>query len=204
MLKNIIFDLGNVLLSFRPDEFLEKKNFPAVKKEVILNDIFSGNEWLLLDQGLITTSEAIESIAAKSLLDKTEIRKIFDMRTELLHPLETNAALLPALLKQGYRLFFLSNFPIDIFDEVRDGYDFFDHFEGGLISAEARISKPDPGIYNMLLDKYSLKAEECLFIDDSAPNISTAIEIGMRGLFTGGSRDISPLLAAELNKIMAG
>ena len=191
MIKNIIFDLGNVLISFKPAEYFDKKNYPGAIKSTILADIFASKEWLLLDNGDITTSQAIDAIAKRSSLNKDEIAHIFNLRADLMFPLDTNVKLLPALKKRGYRLFFLSNFPLDIFEEVRTGYFFFRHFEGGLISAVAKSSKPEPGIYNMLMDKYSLQPDECLFIDDIEKNVKTAETLGMKGIFTNGSLEIS-------------
>jgi putative hydrolase of the HAD superfamily len=191
MIKNIIFDLGNVLISFRPSEYFDKKNYPAAIKRTILTEIFGSKEWLMLDNGDITTQEAIDAIAKSSSLNKEEITHIFNLRTDLMFPLDSNIKLLPELKKRGFRLYFLSNFPLDIFEEVQTGYFFFRYFDGGLISAEAKSSKPDPGIYKILMEKYSLLAEECIFIDDIEKNVKTAESIGMKGIFTNGSLEIS-------------
>jgi putative hydrolase of the HAD superfamily len=191
MIKNIVFDLGNVLISFKPSEYFDKKKYPEVIKKTILSDIFASHEWRLLDNGDITTQEAIEAISKKSSMKKEEIAHIFNLRTDLIFPLDSNVRLLPGLKKRGLKLFYLSNFPLDIFDEVRSGYYLFKHFEGGLISAEAKSSKPEKRIYELLIEKYSLLPEECLFIDDLEINVSTALAIGMKGLFTNGSLEIS-------------
>ena len=153
MIKNIIFDLGNVLISFRPSEFFDKKNYPKNIKDKILSDIFGSKEWLMLDNGEITTKEAIDAISLKSSLKKEEIAHIFNLRTELMFPLDQNVRILPELKKQGFRLYFLSNFPIDIFEELKTGYYFFKYFDGGIISSEVKISKPDVRIYEILLRK---------------------------------------------------
>jgi FMN phosphatase YigB (HAD superfamily) len=129
MIKNIVFDLGNVLISFRPSDYLERKKYPREIRETILEDIFRGPEWHLLDSGDIVTGEAIDMIAKRSSLKREEIAFIFNKRTDIMFPLELNTRLLPELKKQGYRLFYLSNFPIDIFDEVKNDYYFFRHFE---------------------------------------------------------------------------
>jgi len=116
MLKNIIFDLGNVLISFRPSEYFDKNNYPENIKTTILTDIFGSKEWRLIDNGEITTSEAINSIASRSSLKKEEIAHIFNLRTDLMFPLDLNVRLLPELKKRGFKLFYLSNFPNDIFE----------------------------------------------------------------------------------------
>ena len=191
MVKNIVFDLGNVLISFKPSEYFEKNNYPEAIKAKILTDIFGSEEWLMLDNGDISTADAIEAISKRSSLKREEIAHIFNLRTDLMFPLDPNVRLLPALKKRGFKLYYLSNFPLDIFDEVSTGYFFFKHFDGGLISAEVKFSKPDPGIYKILFEKYSILPEESLFIDDNEKNVRTAESLGMKGIFTNGSLEIS-------------
>jgi glucose-1-phosphatase len=190
MIKNIVFDLGNVLISFKPSEYFDKKNYPYNLKNTILSDIFASREWLMLDNGDITTDEAIESISNRSSLKKEEIIHIFNQRTDLMYPIDQNARILPGLKMRGFNLYYLSNFPIDIFDEVKNGYYFFKYFDGGIISAEAKVSKPDKLAYELLLRKYNLEAGETLFIDDMEINVKAAESCGLHGIVTHGSFDI--------------
>jgi glucose-1-phosphatase len=198
MIKNIVFDLGNVLISFKPEEFLTKLNFPENIKLTILSDIFKSSEWLMLDNGDFSTSEAIDAIALKSSLNKEEIARIFNLRTKIMFPLDLNVRLLPELRKRGFRLFYLSNFPIDIFEEIRNEYPFFKYFKGGIISAEVKYSKPHKRIYEILVEEYFLKPEDCLFVDDIEINVVAAEKFGMKGLVTFGSVDISKELEKAL------
>jgi len=200
MIKNIVFDLGNVLISFKPAEYFDKKEYPESVKTKILNDIFGSEEWLMLDNGDINTREAINSIASKSTLNKEEITHIFNLRSDLIFPLDQNVRLLPGLKKQGYRLYFLSNFPMDLFEEVKTGYYFFKYFDGGVISAEAKTSKPDIRIYETLLKKYNLLPSQCLFIDDLEVNVKAAEAAGMYGLVTFGALGISKEIENALSK----
>lgn len=199
MIKNIIFDLGNVLISFRPSEYFDKKHYPEYITAKIMTDIFGSKEWVMLDNGLINTSEAINSIAANSSLNKEEITHIFNLRTELLFPIDENVRLLPGLKKQGFNLYFLSNFPLDLFEEVKTGYYFFKYFDGGVISGEVKVSKPDSRIFDILLKKYSLIPGECLYIDDIEINVKAGEAAGMKGLVTFGSTGISE----EIEKALA-
>ncbi|MDR2887811.1 MAG: HAD family phosphatase [Bacteroidales bacterium] len=200
MIRNIVFDLGNVLLSFKPKEYLERKEYSVRQTEKILTDIFLSPEWPTLDNGDITHNEAIERIAERSSLSKTEIAGIFDLRINLLFPLEKNVTLLPELKQKGYKLYYLSNFTSDIFPEIRSLNPFFNIFDGGIISADVRVSKPDETIYRLLVGKYSLVASESLFIDDLEINVRAAEKTGMQGLHTNGAEDIG----AMLWKILAG
>jgi putative hydrolase of the HAD superfamily len=198
MIKNIIFDLGNVLISFVPSAYLKKKNYPQNIRNTIMNDVFLSREWKMLDNGDITVQEAIESISRKSTLRKEEIALVFNFRADIMFPLDDNVRLLPALKKQGFSLFYLSNFPLDIFEGIKNDYFFFRYFDGGIISAEVKLSKPDTRIFKYLLDHYSLIAGESLYIDDIEENIEAANSTGMTSLFTNGS----PKIHAEVEKLL--
>jgi len=200
MIKNLVFDLGNVLISFKPSEYFEKNNYPENIKSRILSDIFASEEWLILDKGEINTQQAIDSIASKSSLKREEIEYIFNLRYELLFPIDTNVRLLPDYKKRGFKLYFLSNLPIDLYEAFKNDYYFFRYFDGGVISAEAKVSKPDEQIYKILLGKYNLKPEECLFIDDLEVNVRAAKLLGIKGLITFGSQEISEMVETAIKK----
>ncbi|MCX6260083.1 MAG: HAD family phosphatase [Bacteroidia bacterium] len=203
MIRTIIFDLGNVLISFIPSEYLKKKNYPSTIRNTILTDIFQSEEWKKLDNGDIAVNEAIDSIALRSALKREEIALVFNFRADIMFPLDDNVRLLPELKKQGFGVYYLSNFPLDIFEEIKNDYYFFRHFDGGIISSEVKLSKPDARIFRYFIDKYSLNAGECLYIDDIEENVRVAESMGMQGMLTYGSQKIAPLLEEKL-KIRLG
>jgi putative hydrolase of the HAD superfamily len=129
MVKNIIFDLGNVLISFIPSEYLKKLNYPANIRNTIINDIFQSEEWKKLDNGDITVREAIDAIVPRAALKREEIALVFNLRADMMFPLDDNVRLLPALKKQGFRVYYLSNFHMDIFEIVSHDYYFFRYFD---------------------------------------------------------------------------
>ena len=198
MISTIIFDLGNVLLNWKPEEYFDKNGYDKAHKEIIINEIFKSNEWLQLDNGDFTLDEAVERIAAKSCLNNEEIRAVFDLRTRILFPLGCNTILLPGLKKQGFKLYFLSNFPDDIFDEIHNKYDFFRHFDGGEISARIKASKPDEKIFRIFLKKHDLRPENCLFIDDSHKNAHSAESLGMKVIHL----EEPDMLKSQLEKVL--
>ena len=179
MIKNIIFDLGNVLISWKPEDYLVENGYSEKERSVILEEVFRSREWLALDNGDITLDEAVKRISGRSGLKTGEIYSVFNLRTRILFPLSENTKILPVLKKEGFRLYYLSNFPGDIFDEVSSKYDFFRNFDGGLISARAKASKPDEKIYRQLFLHYSLLPEESLFIDDTHANVFSAGQLGV-------------------------
>jgi len=199
MIKNIIFDLGNVLLSWKPGEYFEKSGYDNETLNLIMNDVFTSPEWLSLDNGDLTTPAAIELIAEKSSLRKEYISSLFDLRTKIIYPLTGNIKVLPELKKRGFKLYFLSNFPLDFFEEVKNKYEFFRYFDGGIISAEVRHSKPDIKIYKILLEKYNLKPDECFYIDDMEINVRAAGSAGIKGYCYRGSSSFPEDLHIMLN-----
>jgi HAD superfamily hydrolase (TIGR01509 family) len=200
MLKNIIFDLGNVLISFKPAEYFDNLGYTAETRQAILNDIFRSKEWLLLDNGDITTAEAIERISHRSSLKYEEIASVFNLRRDIMYPINGNTKLLPELKKRGFRLYYLSNFPADIFEDVFHRFEFFRNFDGGIISSYVKCSKPDKRIFEILLEKYSLRAAECLFIDDLEINIQGAASAGIPGMFLTNPEELSAMMENELTK----
>lgn len=192
MINNVVFDLGNVLISFDPEQYLIMKNYPPGIRNTILNDIFHSEEWLKLDNGDITTKEATDSIASRSVLKREEITVVFNFRSDIMYPIDSNVQLLPALKKNNIKLYYLSNFPLDVFDEIKSDYYFFRYFDGGIISSEAKLSKPDLRFYKLIMDKYALVPDESLYIDDLEINVRAAEAAGMKGFSTFGNQNIAP------------
>ncbi|HLN20769.1 MAG TPA: HAD family phosphatase [Bacteroidales bacterium] len=202
IIRNIIFDLGNVLIRFSPEDFLDKINVAGTLKDTILTDIFASEEWLLLDKAELSLAEAAERISSRSSLGHELISSVFSRREGTLEPIPQNVCILPELKKRGFKLFYLSNFPFDMWEHINalqgTEYSFFRFFDGGIISAEVGCAKPDHAIYRHLLEKYNLEAGECLFIDDLSINVDAAQTIGMKGIFTGGAVPINGLIKEAL------
>ena len=198
MIKNIVFDLGNVLISFKPAEYLKSKDYNPHQQELILSDIFRSREWLLIDNGDITTEEAIERIASVSELKTDLIARIFKNRMDLFSPMSNNVKILPEIKKRGFKLYYLSNFPGDVFPEVINENPFFKYFDGGIVSAFVRCSKPDHHIYKLLFNTYRIDPAESLYIDDLEINVKSAVSLGMKGFVTHGSENISDLIETFL------
>jgi len=198
MIKNVVFDLGNVLLNWNPELYLKEKGYSRESRDVVLKDVFRSPEWLLLDNGDLSLAEAVERISLKSSLKTDKILAAFNARLEILYPIDSNIKLLPELKKQGFRLYYLSNFPGDIFDEVHVGNSFFRYFDGGIISAHVRASKPDPQIFNHLAGRYGVLFPETIFIDDLIQNVRAAEALGMTVIHLEKRDDLRTLLEEKL------
>ncbi len=182
MVRNIIFDLGNVLLDYQPKEYLKLKNIEIAKIEDVYHQVFQSEEWILLDKGTITQDEAQEKIIERNPENTILIECAFNHWYDMLTPIEDTVPLLKRLKQKGYNLYFLSNFHSLAFEHVNDKYDFFTLFDGGVVSYKENTIKPDMEIYQKLIQKYSLKPQESIFIDDMLYNVEAAKKLNFNGI----------------------
>lgn len=180
MIKNIIFDLGNVLLDFSPDKYLKELGYKGEIKEKLKSEIFETEEWLQLDRGTISQKEAVKKWQQRNPNFKNEIADVMADWEKILTVKEDSREILKSLAAKNYNLYILSNFHKKAFAYVSDKYDFFKFFDGKVISAEVGLIKPEAKIYDYLLNEFNLKAEETLFIDDSKQNIKGALNKNIR------------------------
>lgn len=178
MIKNIIFDIGNVLLNFKPLQYMNGKfpNQPWIND--VYKAVFQSPEWLELDRGTITEEEAIVVLCSRTP-DLTEpIRTVMRDWYDLLIPIEGSIQILGELKAKGYNVYYLSNFQRAAFHTVTSRNNFFDLFDGGIASYKVNLIKPDLAIYEMLSDDYGLEPGNSLFIDDVAGNVAAAEKAG--------------------------
>ena len=179
MYKNIIFHLGGLMVDFDPKTYLVDRFCNAEVEEQVSQLTFESEEWKLLDAGLITRSEAnLRMLArAKEYGRAFEVQGVLDDWMHILRPRRRMQELVRKLKSRGYCVYYLSNIPEDVLDFLTER-DLKGLFDGGVASCEVKINKPDPRIYQALLDKYHLRADECIFIDDRADNLVAASALG--------------------------
>ena len=182
MIKNIIFDIGNVLISFQPIDYLNSKFNDETTKTILFNTIFKSKEWLLLDRGTVTDMEVIEIFCKRQPSFEKEIRYVMKNWHEMHIPMKESIKLLKYLKNSGYHIFFLSNYHKNAFKVIFNKFDFIREVDGQVISCDVKLLKPEELIYEILLNKYNLKPQECIFIDDSIENIKVADKLGIHGI----------------------
>jgi len=180
LIKSIVFDLGNVLLDFDPERYLEALGYQGRVKEQLKSEIFKTDEWLMLDRGTISQEDAVEIWQQRNPDLRGEIADVMTEWEKILTLKKDSLEILKSLAAENYNLYILSNFHEKAFAYVSNKYNFFDYFDGKVISADIGMIKPDPEIYEHLLNKFNLEAETTLFIDDSKKNIAAAINKGIR------------------------
>lgn len=176
-IKNIIFDFGGVLLDWNP-RYLYQQIFQDEKEmEFFLREICSP-KWNLQQDGGRTCKEATEELILKFPKYKNEIELYYNRWGEMIGGEITENTSLIGYLKNKYRIFGLTNWSSETFPIVYNKYPFFKELEGIVVSGKEKIVKPNVKIYNLLLKKYGLSANESLFIDDNKENIIAANKIG--------------------------
>lgn len=178
MIKNIVFDLGNVLIAFKPEKFIEE-NVSEKYREEFYKIVFKGQEWLDLDRGVLEYDEAIKIFSSRLPECSSAIKKLFDNYIlDTLEPISKNIELLK-ILKEKYKLYILSNFHYPVFDFVFKNWEFFKYFDGKVVSGHCNLLKPEKEIYNLLCSSYDLVPNETIFIDDTKANIEMAKNLGI-------------------------
>lgn len=200
MIKNLIFDVGNVLFHYR---WLDALVDTGLSREQALSagpKIFDETPlWREFDAGNIDLSEIIEGYGEMFPEFKDNIAE-FITRAERM-PIDRPEVWekMKVLKEKGYKLYLLSNYSDYLFNRHTEGKAFLDYIDGKVVSYEVHVTKPDKGIYEILLNKYNLKPEESVFFDDKEENIQTAVALGIKGCVVKSREHINELLQSLIN-----
>jgi len=192
VIKNVIFDMGKVLIDFNPAIYVRRLGYTGQDAELLETEIFKTAEWCATDRGTLLPAEAAEIFKGRvpTRLQAAVEPLVCHWFEGALIPIEGMAKLVGELKSRGYGIYLLSNASRDIYKYFNriPGSEFFD---GMLVSADWLLAKPQHEIYEKLYSQFSLNPEECLFIDDLPANIEAAQTTGMKGIVFRG--DISRL-----------
>jgi len=190
MIKNIIFDLGNVLLKFQPSEFLLRFTNDVEYIDQFVAKIFRSSTWIDLDRGTISLEIAKNNFISKYPKEEAFLTLFFNHWMEMLTPIEENVKVLKDLRDLGYKTYILSNFIKETFTFIQNNYDIFQLFDGQIISGFEETIKPEKVIYELLLSRYNLLPEESLFIDDVLFFLKPAKKLGMKTIWNKPETDL--------------
>lgn len=182
MIKNIIFDIGNVILNFNLKDVLQKFTNNKEEQNFILENIINSPEWLgnaLIDTGYISRDEAIEIVKDRTnhCNDKI-IDEFWNNYNDYAQIDERVLNLIKKLKNNNYKIYLLSNINPYTFECVNKS-GLFNIVDGYVLSYLEHKVKPYKAIYNVLLERYNLIPEECIFIDDNEKNIATGNSLGI-------------------------
>ncbi len=186
MIKNIIFDMGNVLLRYDPEVCLNRFVKREEDRALIRRELFEGPEWVQGDLGHITDEQRFDGVSRRVPQElHTELRQCAEQWHMCMEPVHGAKEFCAYAKEQGYRLYVLSN-ASSSFYQYFPRFAPFEYFDGLVVSCDIHIVKPDIRIYRYLLETYGLAPEECFFIDDMAANVEGARKAGISGAVFGG------------------
>ncbi len=182
MIRNVIFDIGNVLMDFRWMDYMhslfgeDEETITAVNRA-----IWRHGTWTSMDEGA-DEAAAVEKAVSLVPTHEAGIRKAFAHAGQAMHRQDYAIPWIQELKRMGKRVFYLSNYSAFSVKANRGVLDFLPYMDGGVFSYQVRVVKPNPEIYRLLCEKYNLNAEECLFTDDMPDNIAAARECGFHAV----------------------
>ncbi len=178
MIKNIVFDIGNVCVDFCYKEFFDSFGFSEEIVRRICLATAENKVWDLGDVGKHTEQEMLEMFIAQDPEIESELRRVYENFDGIIKERPETIPWIKELHAKGYKVYYLSNYPSKIARECAEDMKFLDYMDGGILSYKIGMVKPGPEIYRELLSLYDLKAGECLFIDDRADNCAAAAREG--------------------------
>ncbi|MBP3201434.1 MAG: HAD family phosphatase [Lachnospiraceae bacterium] len=192
MIKNIIFDMGNVLIDFNPMQYIGQLKLEDREEEVkIFKAAYLNYKSIYMDYGKITEEEFVNHIVKNIGEDyRDKVAEIILNWHQYLTPIKGMEELVKELKEKGYKIYLLSNAGFNQHD-YWTRIPAHVYFDGKIVSCDVGEVKPFPKIYEALYETFNLKPEECFFIDDLIINIFGAKRTGMDGyVFTGDVKDL--------------
>ncbi|MDI9606581.1 MAG: HAD family phosphatase [Bacteroidota bacterium] len=184
-IRNIVFDFGGVLVDWNPIYLYRKVFDNECDMNHFLEHICS-SDWNVQQDAGRPLAEATRLLQAEHPRYHDEIAFFYGRWEEMLGgTIDENVKLIKPL-KTKYKVYGLTNWSAETLPIAMERYDFFDDLDGIVVSGQEKLIKPDPRLYEILLERYQLKAGESLFIDDNVANIETASQLGFHTMhFTG-------------------
>lgn len=179
MIKTIIFDIGNVLADFTWQEFLEKKGCTGENLARIAKATVQNEKWNEYDKGMMTDEEILQNFIAGAPELEEEIIRYFSNLKGVVSRNDYAIPWIEELKSKGYQVLYLSNFSKRAEEDCADALDFLSHMDGGILSYKEKVIKPMPEIYQILIERYQLVPEECVFLDDLEQNLQGAAAFGI-------------------------
>ena len=182
MIRNIVFDVGKVLVTFEPRKYLEQLGYDETTVEAVMRAVFLSELWLENDRGNLTITELEKGFVANAPEYEVQIKHAFQNVGEIIELMPYAMDWIKELKKQGYHLYIISNYGESTYQQTEHKLKFLPYMDGAIFSYRHKMIKPDREIYELLLERYGLKAHECVFIDDCFENVEGARKVGFYGI----------------------
>ena len=181
-IKNVVFDVGNVIVRWAPLEIARLAFGDIDDLESRARSIFQSAIWLDLNKGFLSESEAKLRYQRELNLSPLECDRLFYYVKQTQILLHGSVELIERVKRSGYGVYALTDNVVEIVEYLKNTYEFWPLFDGAVVSAELGMLKPQPEIYQALLSENNLKASETVFIDDMPYNVKGAEAVGIAGI----------------------
>lgn len=186
MVKNIVFDIGNVLVKFNWSDFMKSLGIVGDDFERLANATVRDPDWNEIDRGILSDDEVLQLFIENDPEMESVIRYFYRDFKGLLKKFDYTNEWIKDLKARGYRVYCLSNMSYKAVRECTDVFDFLELLDGFILSCDVKLIKPDSAIYHKLFEKYDLVPEDSVFIDDLFANVEAAKRTGMKGIVFEG------------------
>ncbi|MBQ9885391.1 MAG: HAD family phosphatase [Lachnospiraceae bacterium] len=184
MINTIIFDIGNVLADFKVREYLSGYGYDDETNRIIAANTFENEKWCEVDRSVMTQSELADYLSEDCPQLREKIYLFLENLCDSIHENHYSVKLIDTLKERGLKVLVLSNYGLETYEKSKEKFEFLKHIDGGIISCYVKCVKPEPQIYDMLIEKYKLVPQESLFFDDREENIVAAREKGINAVLT--------------------
>jgi putative hydrolase of the HAD superfamily len=199
MIRNIVFDLGNVLIDYNPNRIIKAVFTDEESQSLFLEEIFQSKGWKLLDKGVMNFDEHTQNLVSRYPQYATEIDWILKNWHKDQPDVQGMYSIVETLSRFEFDLYVLSNASERFINFALANNKIFQFFKGVTISAELKLLKPQKEIYDQFCKIHNLEPKECLFIDDKAENVQAAIDAGWQAYQFKGVLDLVFYLETTLN-----
>ena len=198
MIKNIIFDVGNVLVEYNPDGLMCRLGFDEETLQAVNQAVFQNELWNESDRGVLSPEELLEAFIANNPAYEKEIRQVIDAVGDTISLMPYTVEWVKGLKEKGYHLYILSNYAEYTYEKTSHKMEFLPYMDGVVFSYRCKLIKPEKEIYEYICKTYELKPEESVFLDDREDNVQAARNMGMNGIvfenYAQGSETLEQLL----------
>ena len=185
MIKNIIFDVGNVLVEVRWDAVMKEIGFKKELLQRVSEATVRSRVWLEYDRSRLSDEDIMSAFIAQAPDLEKEIRLFMAHGQETIREFSYAREWVKSFREKGYGCYILSNYPRTSYENTQSERTYEEFMDGMLYSYQVQMVKPETEIYQTLLERYGLIPEECVFLDDNIANVEAAKKLGIHAiLFT--------------------
>lgn len=200
MITTVIFDIGNVLVEFSWRKHYELMGYDEAMIERLAKATVRNPGWNEYDRGVLSEEETIQGFVDSDPEIEDDIRRALKNIRTMIKRCDYAIPWIQDLKEKGYRCLYLSNFSHKAETECAEALDFIPYMDGGILSYRDKVIKPQPEIYDLLIERYQLVPEECVFLDDTLPNVEAARKAGMHAIhFKNREQALEELKALGVN-----